>query len=97
MQRLIAQAIASRNLLRLDYNGSTRVVEPHIYGLDTHGHEALSAYQVAGGSLSGADIGWKTFDIGKIRRLQLLGSHFTQPRPEYNASDARFGTVYRRL
>jgi hypothetical protein len=97
MQTLIAEAIASRSLLRLEYNGSTRIIEPHIYGLDTRGHPALSAYQVTGGSLSGENHGWKTFDIRKIHGLQLLESHFRQPRPEYNASDPKFRTIYRRL
>lgn len=97
MQRVIAEAIASHKLLQLDYNGSTRVVEPHIYGLDTHGHEALSAYQVTGGSLSGENIGWKTFEIGKIRHLRLLSSRFNRPRPEYNAADAKFESVYTQL
>jgi hypothetical protein len=97
MHRLIAQAIASHQLVQLDYNGSTRIVEPHIYGIDTRGHETLSAYQVVGGSLSGEHTGWKTFEMAKAGGVQLLAARFRKPRREYNPADPKFHTIYRRL
>lgn len=97
MQTQLLKAIATRHLVQLDYNGSTRIVEPHIYGIDTRGHETLSAYQVAGGSLSGEGTGWKTFEIARAEDIRLLASHFTKPRREYNPGDAKFRTVYTKL
>lgn len=97
MQRLLAQAIAAHRLVQLDYNGSTRVVEPYIYGVDSHGHEILSAYQVTGGSLSGEHAGWKTFEVAKSGDIQMLGSRFGKARREYNPADAKFRTVYCRF
>lgn len=96
-RRRIAEAIAAHRLLQLDYKGCTRVVEPHIYGIDTQGHEALSAYQVAGGSLSGEYAGWKTFDIAHVAGIKVLKSHFPEPRREYNPAHALFRTVYEQL
>lgn len=82
MQDLIAEAITALHLMQLDYNGSTRVVEPHIYGVDTRGHETLSAFQVAGGSLSGEHTGWKTFELARIEAIRVLASRFGKPRPD---------------
>lgn len=97
MQKLIARAIATRHLVQLDYNGSTCIVEPHIYGVDTRGHETLSAYQVVGGSLSGENTGWKTFEMAKAGDVQMLASRFGAPRRAYNPADAKFRTVYSQL
>lgn len=97
MDERIRQAIYRRHFLQLDYNGSTRIVEPHIYGVDTRGNEALSAYQVAGGSLSGESAGWKMFDLAKVGDIQMLAAHFSKPRPEYNPGDSLFREVYSQL
>lgn len=96
-QPLIAEAIATQHLLQLDYAGSTRIVEPHIYGLDAQGREVLSAYQVTGGSISGETTGWKTFEIAKVTDVEVLAAHFSRPRREYNPADAMFQIVYSRL
>jgi hypothetical protein len=46
----ICDAIRSMQTLSFTYNGFRRVVEPHAYGIDTKGHEALRAFQTTGGS-----------------------------------------------
>ena len=45
----IPSAIQNRNLLSFNYDGYSRTVEPHTYGIDGKGHHAIRAYQVAGG------------------------------------------------
>src|SRR3569623_3550187 len=63
----IRAAIENRQLLRFNYRGHVRTVEPHIYGIDGKGHYALRGYQVGGGSESGQSVGWKLFHVDDIR------------------------------
>lgn len=97
MDQSICQAIASRHLLKVQYGGESRIVQPHIYGEDHHGHELLSAYQVSGGSQSGESVGWKLFDLAKVEGLEILSGRFSKPQSEYNPGDATFMRVYSRL
>ena len=55
MQDVICQAIREKLLLELHYDGQSRRVAPHIYGIDSAGDELLSCYQVWG---DGAPAGW---------------------------------------
>lgn len=93
----IAGAIRKRRLLRFNYRGHTRTVEPHIYGIDGKGHHALSAYQIEGGSDSGQPVGWKLFHIDEISGGNMLRKHFWGPRPDYNPADRVFASVIAQL
>lgn len=93
----IDSAIATRRLLVFDYHGHSRVVEPHIHGVDRHGHDALAGYQVDGGSESGEPVGWKLFHVADIHGLQILPARFHRPRQGYNPDDATFSSVHARL
>jgi len=97
MERSICQAIERHHLLRLGYGGVSRVVEPHIYGEDSHGHELLSAYQVSGGSRSGEPVGWKLFDMTRVQDIEVLPGRFRRPQAAYNPLDRTFRRVYFRL
>src|SRR6185503_8521093 len=94
MESTICQAIEEHHLLWLRYRGERRIVEPHIYGEDSHGRELLSAYQIAGGSRSGQPVGWKLFDMEKIEDVEVLSRRFPEPEPAYNAGDKTFSKVY---
>lgn len=59
MHPTIIEAIQQRRALTVFYDGYTRMVEPHVYGINSAGHEAVSCYQIAGGSSSGKAEGWK--------------------------------------
>jgi len=93
----IAAAIKNRQLLRFRYDGYTRTVEPHIYGIDCKGHHALSAYQIGGGSESGQSVGWKLFHVDEISEGEILQKRFARPRPDYNPGDKSFATVIAQL
>ena len=67
---IIAAAIDERQRLSFFYDGHTRIVEPHTFGVDKHNREMLCGYQTAGTSASGKPVGWKFFLIAKISRLQ---------------------------
>lgn len=93
----ITEAIKKRQLLRFDYRGHERVVEPHTYGLDLRRREALCAYQVGGSSTSGQPAGWKTFSVSEMSGLAVLDESFRTPRPEYRTNDGGFQTIYAEL
>jgi hypothetical protein len=93
----IPDAIATKRLLQFIYDGYPRTVEPHTYGIDASGRLALVAFQVAGGSRSGEDVGWKTFRGSEMRDVVVLEHHFPVPRPEYRRNDGAFVSVISQL
>jgi hypothetical protein len=93
----IATAISNLKLLSFDYHGHSRVVEPHTYGVDTKGHRALRAYQVRGGSRSGASGGWRVFHERDMSNVTVLSEGFTGPRPDYKQGDSQFRSIVAQL
>jgi len=90
----LCEAIASRSLVTLVYDGGRRTVEPYIYGLNTRGHEVLSAYQVAGESASGEAGGWKSFRLDRVMAVETTGVTFARNRPDYHPGDPRFAAIH---
>jgi hypothetical protein len=93
----IATAIANLQLLSFDYEGHSRVVEPHTYGTDSKGHLALRAYQVRGGSRSNTSEGWRMFHEREMRNLTVLSESFSGPRPKYKRGDSQFQSIIAQL
>lgn len=84
MHQTVTNAINKRRVLNVIYDGYNRTVEPHTYGINSAGHEALSCYQVGGGSASGNPEGWKMLLISKLDRAELTNETFiprTSPSP----------------
>lgn len=77
MHPTIIEAIKQRRVLHVFYDGYNRSVEPHTYGINSAGHEAVSCYQVGGGSASGNSEGWKMLLISKLDRASLTNDTFT--------------------
>lgn len=97
MNPLIARAIEERRLLMFAYGDLVRVVEPHVYGVNTAGHEALSAWMRPGLSRSAPQGGWRMFRADELRDVQLLDERFDAAREGYNPDDPHFVRVHRRL
>jgi hypothetical protein len=90
----ICDAIRTRRLLMFAYGGLVRVVEPHIFGVNTAGHEALSAWLRPGYSRTDPAGGWRMYRADGISALQRLDEPFAGPRPGYNPGDPHLETVY---
>jgi hypothetical protein len=84
MNAAIVGAIHDRHLIRLTYDGYTRTVEPHAYGVTQEGHDLLSAWQVAGGSVHNEPVGWKNLRLDGTHGLLVLDETFPGPRQGYN-------------
>jgi hypothetical protein len=80
-------------LLVVEYGGAMRLVQPHVYGDDHAGDRLLSAWQVSGGSASGASAGWKFFRMDRVTSIALSEQHFHAPRPEFQKDDGAFARI----
>jgi hypothetical protein len=90
----VCDAIARQSLLMFGYAGVVRVVEPHVYGRTTAGHEAISAWMREGWSRVDPEGGWRMFRLDAVTDLQLLPEHFAGPRPGFNPRDPHFSEVF---
>lgn len=89
MNATIAGAIQSKVVLQFWYNGSQRMAEPHCYGIDTKGHEALRAYQI--------EKGWRLFHVSDITGLSKTDQKFLGPRPQYSRNDSHMKQIFAQL
>ena len=97
MDLRICQAIADRRILMFAYQGAVRVAEPHLYGMTTAEHEAVSAWMRPGWSRTDPDGGWRMFRLDGITDLQVLPERFESARPNFNPDDPHFVEVFCRL
>lgn len=97
MNVLVCDAIRARRYLRFVYEGYERIVEPHLYGINTASHEMLSAWLVAGWSASAPEPGWRNYLVREMVDLHVLSTPFAGPRPGYNPEDDSFRQVHCRL
>lgn len=88
MDRIIIDAINNQLTLSFFYDGEHRTVEPHCYGNDTKGHDALRAYQI--------NKGWRLFHVDEMGPVQT-GAAFSGPRPKYKRNDSVMDRVYAQL
>ena len=89
----IIGAIENHKLIEFDYDGESRTVEPHCYGISTKGNEVIRAYQVRGFSSSGT-MGWKMYDLSKADDIKVLSETFSKPRPDYKKGDKGMDEIY---
>ncbi len=75
MESLIIAAIKEKKVLSFTYSGHTRIVEPHVYGIN-EGARQLLGYQIRGSSSSGTIPEWRRFKISAMRNLQILNEFF---------------------
>jgi len=90
---VICAAIRERRLLMFAYADLMRVVEPHLYGVNSAGHEALSAWLRPGLSRADPDGGWRMYLVRDISALRSLDETFDAPRAGYNPRGLRMARV----
>ena len=97
MNVIICDAVRARRLLRFFYDGYERIVEPHVYGLNSAGHEAVRGWLARGWSKSGEEPGWRMFLVSEMRDVAAMVEAFPAPRAGYNPEDTQFREVYCRV
>ena len=93
MNRQICAAIKSRHHLVFDYDGLPREIEPHAHGVSSRGKEVVRGFQTGGQSSSGP-LGWRLWDVAKMRFSQMSESTFIGTRPGYVRGDSDMHPVH---
>lgn len=91
---LICEAIKKRRLLMFGYGDLVRVVEPHAFGVNSAGHEMLSAWLRPGLSRNDPEGGWRNYLTSDITNVQMLDETFAGSREGFNPADPRMREVY---
>jgi hypothetical protein len=95
LHQLLFGAIEKKHLLRFDYKGNERLVEPHDYGIQ-NGIERLLCWQVGG--KSGSPIpGWRLIDIDGIRNCEMLDRKFGGGRDIPSGKHHRWDKLFIRV
>ena len=94
-ERLV-MAILDHRLVRFQYQGLERTVEPHLLGLHEAGEPMLVAYQTDGSSQSGQLPGWRTFITTSIEDVVVDDQHFPGPRGDLIVSTQRMLEIFAR-
>ena len=97
MNVVICDAIRARRLLRFVYDGYERIVEPHLYGVNSAGHEALSGWLVSGWSKSEPEPGWRMYLVSEMHDVAATAESFSGARPGYNSGDSRMERIFCQL
>ena len=89
----IRDAIKTRHLLQINYNGNGepgfRTVEPHMVADTRAGNLALSAWFLHGNSASNEGGGWRTYELSEISSATMLPQQFHGTRPGYKSNGGR--------
>ena len=93
MNRQICSAIESRHHLVFDYDGLPREIEPHAHGTSSRSKEVVRGYQTGGQSSSGP-LGWRLWDVAKMKSLRVSESTFTGARADYVQGDSGMHPVH---
>ena len=89
----ILRALEDRRVLQITYGtGAMRVIQPHAILRKPDGTELVEAYQVRGFSDSGADHGWRHFNIGDISHAEPMEEYF-EPRRDFKPVSGRSGEL----
>jgi hypothetical protein len=89
-------AITRKCLVKLSYNGSHRVVEPHDYGVQK-GAARLLAYQQKAFGPKKSETGWRLFDVAKIEELAVLDTPFKGSRGTSHQQHHSWDILYARV
>lgn len=89
----LCKAIEERRLISFGYKGAVRLVEPHVFGMQPSGIDAMVGWQRSGGSGEA----FRFFRLDEVTDLMVLDERFSDPRFGYSRGDRRFARVYAEL
>lgn len=98
MLQIIIDAVQHKRVLSFNYDGLSRIVEPHAVGRSTAGNDVLRCYQTSGQSHHPPVPDWRLMDVRKIQNLVVLqGQNFISSRPGYKVGDKGMVAIYAQL
>jgi hypothetical protein len=94
MNPSVCSAIAGRAVVRFQYDGGLRIVEPHCHGMSPAGNEVLRGYQIGGFSASGSAVGWRLFEVPRLSGWIQTDDTFLTNSPGYNPNDRGMTVIH---
>ena len=77
------RATLDHHVLRFNYAGHARIVEPQLVGIHENGEPLLVAFQTGGTSGTGAVPGWRTFRISEMEAVEIGEESFPGLRLDF--------------
>ena len=96
MHKLILTAIHGRRLLRFNYHGKERIVEPQDYGIQK-GIAYLFTFQTAGESSSSRLPDWRKFAVLSMSNLELMHETFPGSRAVPSQKHQEWDVLFARV
>jgi len=91
--RVACEALRNGKCLEPRYDGFTRVVEVHTVGTTTAGNDAMSVWQVRGGSNRDERIGWKLMRLDEALAAFQIDEKSGAPRSGYVRNAKPFSRI----
>jgi hypothetical protein len=91
----LTAAVAGRQILVFEYDGMTRIVEPHAVGRTRAGKLVFRGFQPHGETQRG--LGWKLFSADKVLNLEVADATFPGPRDGYRMGDKQIAEILAQL
>ncbi|MGH1405141.1 MAG: WYL domain-containing protein [Rhodomicrobiaceae bacterium] len=92
-----ANAIENLNLIKIEYDGGSRIIEPHALGLSSKNNPVLRAFQQSGHSQSGQYENWKLLRLDRVENYEILSEKFLEPRKGYKENDSHMKQIIAQL
>jgi hypothetical protein len=93
IEQMLRKAVLSRSLVEFQYQGGTKVLEPHIVAHNMQGHILLHGWVVQGDRKFGEE-GFQDYMLAGISGLKILPETFFQARYGYNPfNDRKFANI----
>ena len=83
----ICSAIESKRLVMFTYDGLPREVEPHAHRMSSRGYEVMLGFQI-GGKSSSEKLGWRLWEVKKMKGMNVGTQTFVDARPGYRGGDS---------
>ena len=90
---LACEAIRLGRRVQLSYDGHDRLVEIHTVGRSREGRAMMNVWQVSGGSVSNAPVGWKMMHLDKVRNATITDEQAEVPREKYTEGASQFDAI----
>ena len=93
----LRSAIANRRLIQFEYEGITRVAEPHDYGLRESLSRVLVYQRRKSGRAGAGATGWRDLFLSKIGKCEVLGETFPGTRGDAHKHHYDWDVLYARV
>jgi hypothetical protein len=92
----VVRATLEHRVLRFNYAGHPRTVEPQLVGIHENGEPLLVAFQTGGTSSTGAVPGWRTFRTSELDGVEIGDETFPGLRLDFELASHPMVEIFAR-